>query len=96
MVLVGERSAEQRHDSVAHDLIHGTFVIVHCLHHAVENGIEQLTGLFGIAIGEELGGTLEIGEQDRYLFALAFERRLGCQDPLGEMSWNLGAGSSRG
>jgi len=39
MVLVPERCAEERHDSVAHDLVHRTLVPVHRLHHVLNDRI---------------------------------------------------------
>jgi hypothetical protein len=74
MVLVGEGGAEEGHDAVAHDLVDGTLVLVNGFHHALENGIQQLTRLFGVALGEQLHGSLEVGKQDGDLLALAFQR----------------------
>jgi hypothetical protein len=55
------------------------------LHHAFEQGIEKLARVFRITIGEELCRSFQVGEEDRHLFSLAFERGLGVQDFLGEM-----------
>jgi len=66
---------------------------VHRFHHLVENRIEDPARLFGITVGEELHGTLEVGEQHGHLLALAFERGLGHQDPLGEVLGDVGFGS---
>ncbi len=74
VVLVGERRAEERHDPVAHHLVDGALVVVDGLHHALEHRIEELAGLFGVAVGEQLHGALEVGEEDGDLLALAFER----------------------
>jgi hypothetical protein len=41
--------------------------------------------VLGIAVGEQLHRALEVGEEDRDLLALAFQRGSGGQDPLGEM-----------
>src|SRR5262249_47823797 len=51
----------------------------------------------GVAVGEELHGTLEIGEQHGHLFALAFEGALGGEDLLREMLGRVGfrGGESR-
>ena len=73
VVLVGERRAEQRHDAVAHDLVHGALVAMHGLHHPLEHGIEELARLLGIAVGEQLHRALEVGEEHGDLLALAFE-----------------------
>jgi hypothetical protein len=73
VVLVGERRAEERHDPVAHDLVDGALVAVDGLHHPLEDGIESLRRLLGIAVGEELHRALEVGEEHGDLLALAFE-----------------------
>ena len=51
---MGQRRAEERHDPVAHDLVHGALVAVHGLHHPLEDWIEDLARLLGIAISEQL------------------------------------------
>ena len=85
VVLVRERGAEQRHDPVAHDLVDGALVAVDGLHHPLEDGIEQLPGFLGVAVGQELHRALEVGEQHGDLLALAFEGGLRGQDLLGEV-----------
>jgi hypothetical protein len=81
VILVGEGRAEQRHDPIAHHLVHGALVAVHGLHHAFKDGIKELARLLRIAIGDQqLHGALDIGEEDRHLLALpssaAFEVRI--------------------
>jgi hypothetical protein len=76
VVLVGDGGAEKRHDAVAHDLVHGALVAVHGFHHQVEDRIQELPRFFGVAVGEQLHGALEVGEQDGDLLALAFQGRL--------------------
>src|SRR5262249_59089040 len=39
VVLVGHRRAEERHDPVAHHLVHGALVVVHGFDHALEHGL---------------------------------------------------------
>ena len=73
MVLVGHGRAEERHDPVAHDLVDGALVAVDGLHHPLEDRIEELPGLLGVAVGQQLHRALEVGEEDRDLLALAFE-----------------------
>jgi hypothetical protein len=87
VVLMRDRRAEERHDAVAHDLIDGPLVAVHRGHHALEDGVEELTGFLGVAVGQQLHRALEIGEQHGDLLALAFKGGFGCQDFLGEMGW---------
>ena len=92
MVLVGQRSTEQRHDPVAHHLVDGPLVAVDGIHHVRDDGVQELSRVLGIPIGEELHRALEIGEEDGDLFALAFEGAPGGQDLLGEMRRRVGLG----
>jgi len=85
VILVGQGRPEERHDAVAHHLIHGALVVMDGVHHQCEHGIEELARLLGVAVGEELHGALEVGEEDGDLLALAFEGGLGSEDLLGEM-----------
>ena len=85
MVLVGERRAEERHDPVAHHLVDGALVAVDGLHHVLEDGVEELARLLGIAVGEQLHRALEVGEEHGDLLALALQGGLGGEDLLGEV-----------
>jgi hypothetical protein len=87
-----ERGAEQRHDPVAHDLVDSPLVPVHGLHHAFENGVEQLARLFGVPVREQLHRALQVGEQHRDLLALAFEGGPRGQDLLGEVLRSVSLG----
>ena len=62
MILVSERRAEERHDTVAHHLVHGALEPMDSLHHPIEHGIEELARFLGVAISEQLRRALEIGE----------------------------------
>jgi hypothetical protein len=96
MVLVGHGRAEERHDAVAHDLVHGPLVAMDGLHHPLEHGVEQLARLLRVPVGEELHRALEVGEEDRDLLALAFERGLRGEDLLCEVPGRVALrGSSR-
>ena len=75
MVLVSsEWRAEEGHDPVTHHLIDGALVAMDGLHHVLEDRVQDLPGLLGIAVGEELHRALEVGEQDSDLLAFALER----------------------
>src|SRR5574341_1872715 len=95
VVLVGEGRAEEGHDPVAHHLVDGAFVPVDGLHHTLEDGIEELTGLLGVPVGQELHGALQIREQHRDLLALALEGTPGCEDLFGEVLWRIRLGGSK-
>jgi hypothetical protein len=57
----------------------------HGVHHALEDQIEELTGLLGIAVSKQLHRAFEVGEEDRLLLALAFEGGFGGEDFLGQI-----------
>ena len=85
MVLVSDGGPEQRHDPVAHHLVHGPLVEVDGLHHALEDRVEELTRLLGIAVGQELHRALEVCKQDGHLLALTFQRASRGEDLLGQV-----------
>ncbi len=90
MLLVRERRAEERHDSIAHHLVDGTLVPVDGLHHQLEDRVENLARLLRIPVGQQLHRALEVGEEDGDLLALALKRGLGGEDLLGQMLWRVG------
>jgi len=96
MVLVGDRSAEEGHDAVAHDLVHGAFKAVDRVHHSLEHGVEDPAGHFWVAVGEELHRALQVGEEDRHLLALTFERSTREEDAFGEMLRSVALGGGGG
>jgi hypothetical protein len=69
-----------------------SLVAVDGFHHVLEDRIQELAGLFGIPVGEQLHRALEVGEQYRDLFALAFEGGLRGQDLLGEVLGSVAIG----
>src|SRR5713101_288315 len=82
MVLMGQGGAKQGHDAVAHDLVDGAVITVDGLDHSCQHWIEQLARLLRVSISQQLHRTLEVGEEDRDLLALAFQRALGAEDLL--------------
>ena len=85
VVLMGQRCAEERHDPVAHHLVHRALVAMHGLHHVFEHGVEELARLFRVAIREQLHRAFQVGEEHGDLLPLALQRGLGGEDLLGEM-----------
>jgi hypothetical protein len=85
MILVSERCPEQRHNPVAHHLVHRALVAVNGLHHSLEDRVEDLARFLRIAICEQLHRAFQIGEEDGHLLALAFKRALRGEDLLGEV-----------
>ena len=90
VILVRERRAEERHDAVAHHLVHRALVAVHRFHHVLEHGVEERARLLGVAVGEQLHRALEVGEEHRDLLALALHGDLGGEDLLGEVPGRVG------
>jgi hypothetical protein len=94
VVLVGHRRPEEGHDPIAHHLVDSALVVMNGFHHAFEHRVENLAGLLGVPVGQELHRTLEVGEEHGDLLALAFEGGLRGQDAFGEMLGRVGLGRS--
>ena len=71
MVFKRHGGTEQRHDLVAHDLVHRALIAVDGLHHGLEHRIEDLACLFGISVSEQLTADPESVEVPR---GISFER----------------------
>jgi hypothetical protein len=65
MVLVRDRSPEEREDAVAGRLHDITVVAMGGVHHQLERGIDHRARLLGIEILHHLGGSFDVGEQRR-------------------------------
>ncbi len=92
VILVGERGAEEGHDAVSHHLVHGALVDADGIHHGLENGIQQLPRLLGVAACEQLHCSLEMGEENRDLLPLALKGALRGGDRFDEMLGGIGVG----
>ena len=82
MIFVGHRRPKQGHDAIAHDLVDRAFIAMHRLHHALQHRIQQLSGILGVAVGEEFHGAFEVRKQHRDLLAFAFQGTAGGEDFL--------------
>jgi len=89
MVLVGQRRAEERHDPVAHDLVHGPLVAVDGLHHVFQDRVEEFARFLRVTVGQKLHRALEVGEKHRDLLALALEGSLRGENLLREVPWRV-------
>ena len=58
VILVGKWCPEERHDAVAHDLIHEAFESMNGFDHVLEHRIEDHPGFFRVAVLEQLHGSL--------------------------------------
>src|SRR5262249_1152121 len=90
MILVGQWSSEERHYPVPRQLVDRALVAMNRLHHVLEDRIQELPGLFGVAVDQQLHRRLRVGEQDRDLLPLALKRGLRCQDALRQMLGGVG------
>jgi hypothetical protein len=90
MIFMGNRRPEQRHDAIPHHLIDGPFIAMDRGHHALEDGVKQLSRLFRITVREEIHGPFKVGKEDGDLLALAFQSGARGQDLLGEVWRRIG------
>jgi hypothetical protein len=96
MVLVRDGRPEQRHDAVARVLVDGALEAVHAVGQDREEAIEDPVPLLRVELAGQLHRPLHVGKQHRDLLALAFERRLRLEDPVGEVLRGVGAGVALG
>ena len=54
-------------------LVDRPFVAVDGLHHVLEDGVQELARILGVAVREELHRALEVSEEHSNLLALAFQ-----------------------
>ena len=94
MVLVGYGRAEERHDSVAGELVYGALPAVHGVEHELEGAVHDGVELLGVEGARQLGRTLDVYEQDGDLLALAAEGAPFFENALGEMLRRVGGGSA--
>src|SRR5215510_15682217 len=71
MVLVSDRCTEEGHDAVARELIDGALPSVHGVEHELEGAVHHGMELLGIHGAGQLGGALDVDEEDRDLLTLA-------------------------
>src|SRR6516164_10799375 len=62
------------------------------LHHVLEDRVQQLSGLFGVAVRQQLHRRLRVGEEDRDLLPLALKRGRLRQDAFRQMLRGVGNG----
>src|SRR5437660_5453241 len=92
VVRVGQWRPEERHDPVPRHPVDRTLVAMDRLHHVIENRVQELVGLLGVALREQLHRTLHVGEEDRDLLPLALKCGPRRQDALRQMLGGVGSG----
>ena len=85
MILVRDRSTEQRHDAVTKELVHGALVAVDLGEHQLEDPGHEAMDFFGIQPLGQRRETRDVDEQDGDLLPLPFKGALGGEDLLGEV-----------
>jgi hypothetical protein len=91
VVLVRDRRPEERHDAVAGELVDEALEALDAVGEDREEALHDLRPRLGIHLLGELHRALDVGEEHRHLLALAFERRAGLKNPVGEMVWSMPA-----
>ena len=95
MVFMRQGCPKQRHDAIAHDLVDGPLIAMHGCHHALQDGIEELPGLFRIAVRQQFHRALEVGKQHGDLLPFAFEGTARGEDFLREVRRSVGEACRR-
>ena len=85
VIFVGNRCAEERHDSIASVLIDRPLEAVHALGEDREETIHDPVPLLGIELLGEIHRPLHVGEEHRHLFALALDGASRREDLLGQV-----------
>jgi hypothetical protein len=73
MILMGNGGTKTGHDAIAQYLVHRALVAVDGVHHTAQGRVDELLSGFWIEIPDQLGGVLNVGEQDRDLFPFSFQ-----------------------
>jgi hypothetical protein len=60
MVFMGNGGPEEGHNAIPHHLVDGAFVAVYSLDHALQDRVEQLAGLLGVALRQQFHGSLQV------------------------------------
>jgi hypothetical protein len=71
-------------------LVDCAFIAVHGRHQPLQDGIEELPGFFGVAVGQEFHRAFEVGKQHGDLLALAFEGTTRGENFLREIGRGVG------
>jgi hypothetical protein len=79
VVLVGDRSAEQREDAVAGRLHDIAVVVMGCVDHQLQRRVEDRASFFGVNVLHQIHRALDVGKQRCDRLALAFYQRRSIQ-----------------
>ena len=90
VVLVRDRRAEQRHETVAQELIDGALVAMDLSQRAVEEAAQQRVHFVGAELLGERRRTDDVAEQHGHRLALALQGAARREDLFGEMPGRIG------
>ncbi len=85
VVLVGEGSAEQRHDPVAHEACHRTLETVYRIHHDLQDGAQEVVRFLRVPVSDQLRGATYVCKQHSDLLPLILKRGPGGKNALCQM-----------
>jgi hypothetical protein len=83
VVLVGDRSTEERHDPVARVLVDRALEAVHAVGQDLEEAVQDPVPLLGVHLLGQLHRALHVGEENGDLLALALQGGLALEDLVG-------------
>ena len=95
VVLVGDGGPEERHETVAEELVNGALVAVNLGQHHLEGAVHELVDVLGVETLGERGEAGDVDEEDGDLLALALEGALRGEDLLGEVARGIRLGRRR-
>src|SRR5215831_8739069 len=85
MILMGDRSTEERHKPITEELIDGAFVPMHLTESEFEEPVQQGMHVLGSDTLRDGSGIGKIAEQHRHLFPFAFQSTSQGQNFLGKV-----------
>jgi len=85
MVLVRDGRAEEGHEAVAQELVHGPLVAVDLGEHQLEGAIHELVDVLRVETLGQCGEARDVHEEDGDELALALQRALRDEDLLGQV-----------
>jgi hypothetical protein len=94
VLLVSDGGAEEGHDAVAEELVHGPFVAVDLGQHQLEGARHDGVDVLRIEPLGERGESGNVDEEDRDLLSLTLECRARSEDLIREVLGRIGLGGS--
>src|SRR5713101_4990105 len=74
MVFMGNGRAKESKDAITGGLGHIAFVTMHSLHHELQGGIKEATGVLGIEVFDEIHRAFDVGKKSGDGLALTLNR----------------------